>query len=65
MLQVIGMMSDKIEFVKYFSPFEYVSARDIVVDSSLKPINIGILLVMVVITLIGLYDSYNKKELNA
>lgn len=65
MLQIIGMMSDKIEFVKYLSPFEYVSARDIVVDSSLKPINIGILLVMVVIILIGLYDSYNKKELNA
>ena len=65
MLQVIGMMSDKIEFIKYLSPFEYVSARDIVVDKSLNPINIGILLVIVLVILIGLYDSYNKKELNA
>lgn len=64
-LQVIGMMSDKIEFIKYLSPFEYVSARDIVVDSSLNPINIGLLLIIVVVILIGLYDSYNKKELNA
>lgn len=64
-LQVVGMMSDKIEFIKYLSPFEYVSARDIVVDSSLNPINIGLLLIIVVVILIGLYDSYNKKELNA
>lgn len=65
MLQIVGMMSDKVEFIKYLSPFEYVSARDIVVDSSLNPINIVILLVMVVIILIGLFDAYNKKELNA
>ncbi len=64
-LQILSAMSDKLEFLKYFSPFEYINARDIILNHQLNYSNIIILVVMMIIILIGLYDAYNKKELNA
>ncbi|MDD2434911.1 MAG: ABC transporter permease subunit [Bacilli bacterium] len=64
-IQILSTMTDSLKFLKYFSPYEYINARDIVLNHQLNYSNILILSMMTVIILIGLYDAYNKKELNA
>ncbi len=62
-IQTISMMSDKIDFLKYISPFEYFNARFILVNNHM---NIGYLilsLIIILLSIIGIYYNYNKKEL--
>jgi len=60
---VISLMSDKLEFLKYFSPFEYINSSTIVTANSLDIFNLILISIYIIITLIGLYSTYNKKEL--
>lgn len=63
LLGVISLMSDKLEFLKYFSPFEYINSETIVTNNSLNIFNLILLSTYTIICLIGLYSTYNKKEL--
>lgn len=63
LIGVISLMSDKLEFLKYLSPFEYINSEVIVTNNSLDIFNLFLLTTYIVITLIGLYSTYNKKEL--
>lgn len=59
---VISLMSEKLEFLKYFSPFEYINSKTIVSSNSLDILNISLLVVYTIVIVIGLYSTYNKKE---
>ena len=59
---VIALLSEKLEFLKYFSPFEYINSKTIVTDNCLDIINIGLLVIYTAIIIVGLYSTYNKKE---
>lgn len=59
---VIALMSEKLEFLKYFSPFEYINTKPIVTNNSLDILNISLLVIYTGIILVGLYSTYNKKE---
>ena len=63
LIGVISLMSDKLEFLKYFSPFEYINSAIIVTNNSLDIFNLLLLVTYIIISLIGLYNTYNKKEL--
>ena len=63
LIGVVSLMSDKIEFLKYFSPFEYINSKFIVTNNSLDIFNLLLLTTYIIITLIGLYNTYDKKEL--
>ena len=63
LIGVLSLMSDKLEFLKYLSPFEYVNSKTIITSNSLSVFNLVLLGVYIVISLIGLYNTYNKKEL--
>jgi len=63
LIGIVSLMSEKLEFLKYFSPFEYINSKTIVTSNSLEILNLVLLTVYVVISLIGLYKTYNKKEL--
>ena len=63
LIGVISLMSEKLEFLKYFSPFEYINSKTIVTNNSLDIFNLILLTTYVIITLMVLYSTYNKKEL--
>ena len=63
LIGVISLMSEKLEFLKYLSPFEYINSKTIVIDNCLNIVNLVLLTLYIVIFLIGLYRTYNKKEL--
>ena len=62
-LSIISGMSDDAEFLKYISPFYYMSARPIIETSSIPLDNILIVLGVDVIIYIITQVRYNKKEL--
>lgn len=62
-LSMLGALSDKIEFLKYLSPFYYMDARSILTDSKIEIVNILVMIVCSIIFTASLYISYNKKEL--
>ena len=62
-LQIIGNMSKNIEFIKYFSAFEFVSSRYIILNNRLDMKFILIGLVVIGLCILGTYKNYNKKEL--
>jgi ABC-2 type transport system permease protein len=62
-IHVISLMSDKIEFLKYITPYEYFSSRYIIINEKL---NLGYLILTIILILVftlGTYYRYNKKEL--
>ena len=63
LIGVLSLMSEKIEFLKYFSPFEYINSKTIITNNSLDIFNLFLLTTYIIITLVGLYNTYDKKEL--
>lgn len=63
LIGVLSLMSEKIEFLKYFSPFEYINSKTIITNNSLDIFNLLLLTTYIIITLVGLYNTYDKKEL--
>lgn len=62
-IQTISMMTTKIEFLKYFSPFEYFSSRYVTLNSHMHVGYLILSLVLMIIFIAGTYYNYNKKEL--
>lgn len=62
-LSMLGALSDKIEFLKYLSPFYYTDARSVLENSTIDILNIGIVTICSIVFGVLLYISYNKKEL--
>ena len=62
-LQMIGNMSESIEFIKYFSVFEFVSTRYIILNNSLDMKYILIGLGIIALCIFGTYKNYRRKEL--
>lgn len=62
-LQTLSMMSNKIEFLKYFSPYEYFSSRYIILNGHLNYGYLVLAIVIVLVAIAGTYYNYNKKEL--
>jgi len=63
LIGVLSLMSDKLEFLKYLSPFEYINSKTIITNNSLDIFNLVLLTIYIIISVIGFYSTYNKKEL--
>lgn len=63
-ISALATMSEKISFLKYLSPFEYINSREIMLNETIKPIYMLISIIIILISLIGAYRFYNKKEFN-
>lgn len=62
-LSIIAKISDKLEFLKHFTPFEYINAGDIIANKSL---NSGYMLILLIVNLLAVtlsYLVYNKKDI--
>ena len=64
-IHVISQMSTKVEFLKYLTPYEYFSARYIILNDKLHYGYFILTIVLIVSLISGIYYQYNKKELTA
>lgn len=62
-MQIIGGMGEKVQIIKDISLFEFVSSRYIILNNSLNTKYIIIGLGIILISIIGSYYRFNKKEL--
>ncbi|MDY3830565.1 MAG: ABC transporter permease subunit, partial [Erysipelotrichaceae bacterium] len=62
-LNIMANISDKLEMVKYISPFGYCEASDIFVNGSLDFAKILIALIIFSLSLAAGYFIYNKKDI--
>ena len=62
-LNIMANISDKLEMVKYISPFGYCEASDILVNGSLDFSKILIALIIFSLSLAAGYFIYNKKDI--
>lgn len=63
LLNLLGTLSDKIEFLKYLSIFNYMDSRQILVDSHIETFGLVLTFVVSIIMITATYILYNKKEL--
>ncbi len=62
-LQVMAGLSEKAEFLRYFTPFKYVDAADIITDQALNPVYMSILLVLIFGSLAAAFFVYQRKDI--
>lgn len=62
-LQLISAINDNVNFLKYFSLFTLSDGREIITSNSLNLTSIFISIIIIVISIIGIYYRYNNKEL--
>lgn len=63
-LSVLVSLSDKIEFLKYATPFKYFEASYLVNERHLEGIYIVISLGIIVVSIVGTYVFYPKRDLH-
>ena len=62
-INVLSELSDKVEFLKYFSVYTLADIRDVISNVKVEPIYIVISLLITIIFITLSYIKYNKKEL--
>lgn len=62
-LNIIANVSDKLTFLKYFSPFHYVDSADIIVNEQLDISNIIVMLLITSVCISLSYYLYIKKDI--
>ena len=65
MLSIMIDLNEKIEGMKYFTPFKYFEAKNLMLGSSLEPIYIVISVIVTALLLIATFTFYKKRDLNA
>ena len=63
LFNLLGTLSDKIEFLKYISIFNYMDSRQIILDGEIGIFGILLTTVTCLIMIFSIYFTYNKKEL--
>lgn len=62
---IVAAISQKAEFLKYFTPFKYFDGADIVTNKSIDPLYVGIVAVISFLCVAAVYLVYNKKDIAA
>jgi len=62
-IDLISSLTDSAEFLKYFTPYEYISAIYIVKDQQIKPLYLIISIAVIVISLGTAWRLYKKKDI--
>lgn len=64
-ISIITAISDKAEFLKYFTPFKYFDGADIITSRSIAPIYLAIVAAVTFGCVAATYLVYNKKDITA
>ncbi len=62
-LNVLSELSNKVEFIKYFSIYTLADVRNVIANCAINPIMIIISICITIAFIVGTYINYNKKEL--
>ncbi len=57
-------LNDKLDFLKYLSPFKYFEAKDIITNAKLDPFYMVLSLVITVVLIASAYFTYSRRDLN-
>ncbi|QED49286.1 ABC transporter permease subunit [Cytobacillus dafuensis] len=63
-LNVMSGLSEDLDFLKYFSPFKYVDAANIINENMLEPIYITIMAAIILISISAAFIIYKKKDIS-
>ncbi len=64
-VDLISKLTDEFEYLKYFTPYEYINAVTIVNDEMIKPLYLVISLAMIGLSFISAWFFYRKKDITA
>ncbi len=62
-LSIISSISEKLTDLKYFTPFKYVDAPNIILDERIEPIYLVIMLGVMTVSIAATYVLYNRKNI--
>jgi len=62
-IDILAGLSDKADFLKYFTPFKYVDANDIIANGYIKTEYAIILICASIIAIVASYVIYNHKDI--
>ncbi|MCX7922848.1 MAG: ABC transporter permease [Clostridia bacterium] len=63
-LSIASAVSDKLENLKYLTPFEYVSASRLLTKERIEPVYLVIMLCVITLSVAATYVIYNKKNIS-
>lgn len=64
-IDLISKLTDEFEYLKYISPYEYINAVSIVNDETIKPLYLGISVLIIGVSLTLAWYFYRKKDITA
>lgn len=62
-LNVMASLTEKVQFLRYVSPFYYMDAADIIVDGGINPLHTLILLAVSAMAIGATYILYNRRDI--
>ncbi len=62
-ISILSELSDKVEFLKYFSIYTLADTRNVLSKVEINPINVSVSIIITIVFIIFSYIRYNKKEL--
>ena len=62
-LSVISSLDENLEFLKYLSPFKYFDAVSMLNDSRLNVAFVGLSLAIILVSMVGAYLTYARRDL--
>lgn len=63
LLNVLSELSSNVDFLKYFSIYTLADIRNVILDTSINPLNVLISIMITIVFIIGSYIRFNNKEL--
>ncbi len=62
-ISIAAGVSEKLDFLKYITPFKYVNPADVIKESSIEPVYLIIICTVTVFSVAGAYLFYNRKDI--
>jgi ABC-2 type transport system permease protein len=62
-LSIITALNNNLDFLKYFSPFKYFDAAILLRESRLDIAFVGISIAIIVVSMVGAYLTYARRDL--
>lgn len=61
---IVQSIAEKVEPLKYATPFHYVDAAYIIEHAAIKPLYVGIMAVLIILCTLAAYVVYKRKDLS-
>jgi ABC-2 type transport system permease protein len=62
-LSIISALNKNLDFLKYFSPFKYFDAGVLLRESRLDVAFVGLSLAIILVSMVGAYLTYARRDL--